>query len=167
LNFATADPKFADRKISGNNAGFHRMATIEIHVPDELRRRMDEAGNEDWSEIARQAFERHLHGLATRASAALHPRIDGDDRGSGDSAEERAFAGAAYDHGYAWARDRAAKGDLRAMVNARSYRAAVDIVRSTKGFSQRDEFGDCAFPSDEMWEAFVDGATARYNETAK
>src|SRR6185503_13442822 len=66
LNFATADPKFADRKISGNNAGVHRMATIEIHVPDELRRRMDEAGNEDWSQIARQAFERHLHGLATR-----------------------------------------------------------------------------------------------------
>ena len=25
MNFATADPKFADRKISGNNAGFHRI----------------------------------------------------------------------------------------------------------------------------------------------
>lgn len=50
------------------------------------------------------------------------------------------------------------------MVSAPNYRTAVDIVRGTKGFSQRDEFGDCAYPSDEMWEAFVDGATARYNE---
>jgi hypothetical protein len=50
------------------------------------------------------------------------------------------------------------------MVGAPDYRAAVDIVRRTKGFSQRDEFGESMYPSDEMWEAFVDGATARYNE---
>jgi hypothetical protein len=109
--------------------------TIEIHVPDELRRRMDEASGEDWSQVARQAIERHLERLVPLATAPLHPN-------------------AAYDQGYTWARDRAVSRDLRAMVSAPSYRTAVDIVRGTKGFSQRDEFGDCAYPSDEMWEAF-------------
>ena len=139
--------------------------TFEIRVPDELRRRMDEASGEDWSQIARQAIERHLERLAPPASAPL-PSSRGDGVGPppGGAAEQRRLAIAAYDQGYTWARDRAVTRDLRAMVNATNYRTAVDIVRGTKGFSQRDEFGDCAYPSDEMWEAFVDGATARYNE---
>ena len=138
--------------------------TIEIHVPDELRRRMDEASGEDWSQVARQAIERHLERRMPPATVALHPsRTDGDGQPPG-GAEQRRVANAAYDQGYTWARDRAVTRDLRAMVNAANYRTAVDIVRGTEGFSQRDEFGDCAYPSDEMWEAFVDGATARYNE---
>ncbi|HKS94893.1 MAG TPA: hypothetical protein VJV74_02045 [Terriglobia bacterium] len=139
--------------------------TIEIHVPDELRRRMDEASGEDWSEVARQAIERRLERLKPPATASLHPlRTDGDGQPPDGAAEQRRLANAAYDQGYMWARDRAATRDLRAMVSAANYRSAVDIVRGTKGFSQRDEFGDCAYPSDEMWEAFVDGATAGYNE---
>jgi hypothetical protein len=139
--------------------------TIEIHVPDELRRRMDEASGEDWSQVARQAIERHLERLVPPATTRLHPsRIDTDEQPPGGAAEQRRLANAAYDQGYTWARERAVTRDLRAMVSAPNYRAAVDIVRGTKGFSQRDEFGDCAYPSDEMWEAFVDGATARYNE---
>ena len=99
------------------------------------------------------------------ATAPLHPsRTDGDGQPPGGAAEQRRLANAAYDQGYTWARDRAVSRDLRAMVSAPNYRTAVDIVRGTKGFSQRDEFGDCAYPSDEIWEAFVDGATARYNE---
>ena len=70
----------------------------------------------------------------------------------------------AYDLGYGWARDRAGVRDLRAVVDAPNYQSAADIVRSTKGFSQRDEFGDFACFSDEMWDAFVDGATTLYNE---
>lgn len=34
--------------------------TIEIRVPDELRRRMDEASGEDRSQVSRQTIERHL-----------------------------------------------------------------------------------------------------------
>ena len=139
--------------------------TIEIHLPDELRRRMDEASGEDWSQVARQAIERHRERLVPPATAPLHPlRTDGDGQSPGGVAEQRRLENAAYDQGYTWARDRAVTRDLRAMVSARNYRTAVDIVRGTKGFSQRDEFGDCAYPSDEIWEAFVDGATARYNE---
>ncbi len=142
--------------------------TIEIHVPDELRRRMDEANGEDWSQIARQAIEKHLERLVLPARAPLHPsRRDGDGPPPGGAAAQKRVANAAYDQGYMWARDRAVTRDLRAMVNATNYRTAADIVRGTKGFSQRDEFGDCAHPSDEMWEAFVDGATARYNEGAE
>jgi len=141
--------------------------TIEIHVPDELRRRMDEASGEDWSQVARQAIERHLERLVPPATAPLHPsHTDRDGQPPGGAAERRRLANAAYDQGYTWARDRAVSRDLRAMVSAPNYRTAVDIVRGTKGFSQRDEFGDCAYPSDEMWEAFVDGATARYNESS-
>jgi hypothetical protein len=152
----------------GKHAEIPTMATtIQIHVPDELRRRMDEASGEDWSQIARQAIEKHLERLAPAAAASLHPsRADGEGRPPGGAAEQRRLANAAYDQGYTWARDRAVTRDLRAMVNAANYRTAVDIVRGTKGFSQRDEFGDSAYPSDEMWEAFVDGATARYNEGA-
>ena len=139
------------------------MATIGIRVPDELRRRMENAGGEDWSQIARQAFERHLERMALRADAPPHQAVDGDGQRPAGAAEG-GVANAAYDNGYAWARDRAITRDLRAMVNAPNYRTAVDIVRGTKGFSERDEFGDCAYPSNEMWEAFVDGATARYNE---
>jgi hypothetical protein len=139
--------------------------TIEIHVPDELRRRMDEARGEDWSQVARQAIERRLEQLAPPATAPLHAsRAGGDGQAPGGAAEQRRLANAAYDQGYAWARDRAVTRDLRSMVGAPNYRTAVDIVRGTKGFSRRDEFGDGAYPSDEMWEAFVDGATARYNE---
>ena len=99
------------------------------------------------------------------ATAPLHPsRTDEDRQSAGGAAEQQRLANAAYDQGYTWARDRALTRDLRAMISAPNYRTAVDIVRGTKGFSQRDEFGDCAYPSDEIWEAFVDGATARYNE---
>ena len=143
------------------------MAIIEIHLPDELRRRMDNATGEDWSQVAREAFERRLERLAAGASAPSPPRGGGDAQRTGDLAEEKRLANAAYDHGYAWARDRAVSRDLRVMVDAPTYRSAADAIRRTKGFSQRDEFGDCAYPSDEMWEAFVDGATARYNESAK
>ena len=143
------------------------MAIIEIHVPDELRRRMDNVTGEDWSQIAREAIEMRLVRLATGASAPSPASPGGDGERIGDPAEERRRANAAYDQGYAWARDRAISRDLQAMVTAPNYRTAVDIVRATNGFSQRDEFGDCAFPSDEMWEAFVDGATARYNESTE
>ena len=139
--------------------------TIEIRVPDELRRRMDEASGEDWSQVSRQAIERHLERLVPPATAPLHPsRTDDDGQPFGSATEQKRLANTAYDQGYTWARDRAGTRDRRAMVNAANYRTAVDIVLGTKGFSQRDEFGDCAYPSDEMWEAFVDGATARYNE---
>jgi hypothetical protein len=95
------------------------VTTIEIHVPDALRRRMDEASGEDWSQVARRAIERHLERLALPASAPLHPlRTDGDGAPPGLAADQRRLANAAYDHGYTWARDRAATRDLQAMVNA-------------------------------------------------
>ena len=94
--------------------------TIEIHVPDELWRRMDEASGEDWSQIVRQAIARHLERLVPPANAPLHPRTDGDGQPPGSAAEQRQLANAAYDQGYTWARDRAATRDLRAMVSAPS-----------------------------------------------
>lgn len=140
------------------------MASIKLHVPDELRQRMAKASGEDWSAVARQAFESHLERLAIAAKVGgqLPTAVDGPQY---DHALDGTKAGnAAYEHGYAWARDRAEARDLRALVDAPNYRSAAGIVRKTKGFSQRDEFGDWAQPSDEMWEAFVDGATAHYND---
>src|SRR5690242_10498017 len=105
------------------------MAIIEIHLPDELRRRMDKVEGEDWAQIARDAFENRLERLATGAGAVSPPRTGGDGQRTGGRAEEKRRASAAYDHGYAWAKDRAMSRDLRSMVNAPDYRAAVDIVR--------------------------------------
>lgn len=140
------------------------MALIKLYVPDELHRRIGQAGGEDWSAVVRQAFESHLERLANAAKARGQAPPAADSPQAGSSADGNRAGNAAYEHGYAWARDRAGARDLRAVVDAPNYRSAAGIVRRTKGFSQHDEFGDWAQPSDEMWEAFVDGATARYND---
>ncbi len=81
--------------------------TIEIRVPDELRRRMDEASGEDWSQVSRQAIERHLERLVPPATAPLHPsRTDDDGQPFGSATEQKRLANTAYDQGYTWARDR-------------------------------------------------------------
>jgi hypothetical protein len=140
------------------------MASIKLYVPDELRQRMGKVSGEDWSAVARQAFESHLERLATAEKAGGQTPSDIDGQRAVPTPDGNRAGNAAYEHGYAWARDRAGVRDLRAVVDAPNYRSAAGIVRRTKGFSQHDEFGDWAQPSDEMWEAFVDGATARYND---
>ena len=119
---------------------------IEIDVPDALWQRM-QARPEDWAAVALLAFGARVKALASQAG------------------ESRRNA-AGYDIGYNWARDRAQLRDLEAMVEASTYASAASIARQSRGFSQRDEFGDALNPSDEMWEAFVDGATARYNDVS-
>jgi len=109
---------------------------------------MQRLPEENWQAVALRAF-------ATRASDASLPASP---YGSATPRE------ASYDAGYAWARDRAQRADLRSMVEA-GYAAAAQIVRGSVGFSTRDEFGQAAYPSEEMWESFVDGATALYRDT--
>jgi hypothetical protein len=140
------------------------VATIKIPVPEALRQRMDKAAGEDWPAIARQAFEAHLERLALRerADAKLRPAIDRLQASKARYNERQ--KNASFGRGYAWARDRAEFHDLQQVVDAPDYRAAADVVRRTRGFSQRDEFGDAALPSDEMWEGFVDGAAALYGD---
>ncbi len=121
------------------------------------------AGDEDWSTIARKAFESHLKRSAGRDdSGPLSAAIDR--LRVGKAAYDHGQATASYGHGYAWARDRATFRDLRAIVDSPDHLSAANVVRRSKGFSQRDEFGDAAYPSDEMWEAFVDGATALFHD---
>lgn len=119
---------------------------IEIDVPEPLWQGMQARGAEDWAAVALRAFDARVKELGAH------------------SPESR--RNASFHIGYNWARDRAPPRDLVAMVDAPSYASAAAIVRKSAGFSQRDEFGDALSPSDEMWEAFVDGATARYNDVA-
>lgn len=125
---------------------------------------MDEAGAEDWSAIARRAFESHLERMAVRAKAAPRLRAAVDRLQASKQCHCDRQKRDGYGLGYAWARDRAEFPDLHRVVDAPSYRSVADVVRATRGFSQRDEFGDTALPSDEMWEAFIDGATDLYND---
>jgi hypothetical protein len=142
-----------------------QMTTITLDLPEELVQRMTMAGDEDWSTIARKAFESHLKRLASRdESGPLNATIDR--LRAGKAKYDQGLTTASYGHGYAWARDRAEFRDLRAIVEAPDYLSAADVVRRSKGFSQRDEFGDAAYPSDEIWEAFVDGATALFHDVA-
>ena len=113
------------------------MVKIEIEIPDALWRRMQAKADVDWTEVARRAFDARLEGDRMRAEMHDCP---------------------SYGIGYNWARDRAEFRDLVAMVKASDYAAAAAIVRQSKGFRQRDEFGDALHPSDEMWESFVDDA---------
>ena len=126
---------------------------------------MKTAGDEDWSTIARKAIESHLQRSAGRDDdGPLSATIDRLRAGKADYDQGRTTA--SYDHGYEWARDRAEFRDLKAIVEAPDYMSAADVVRRSKGFSQQDEFGHVAYPSDEMWEAFVDGATDLFNDVA-
>ena len=140
------------------------MATIHVQIPDALRRRMDEAGAEDWSAIAQRAFESHLERMAVRTKAAPQMSAAVDRLQASKARYDDRQKSDGYGFGYAWARDRAEFHDLHRVVDAPNYRSAADAVRMTRGFSQRDEFGDTALPSDEMWEGFVDGATDLYND---
>jgi len=141
------------------------MTAITFDLPEELVQRMEMAGNEDWSTIARKAFESHLKRSAGRDdSETLSAAIDR--LRAGKAAYDEGQTTASYGHGYAWARDRAEFRDLRAVVDAPDYLSAASVVRRSKAFSQQDEFGDAAYPSDEMWEAFVDGATALFHDVA-
>jgi hypothetical protein len=117
---------------------------MTIDVPDALWQRMHACRGEDWAAVAREAF-------ATRAAQL-----------AAYSAQLRESA--SYRHGYAWARDHADFADLKSVAEAPSYASAAELVRRSRGFRERDEFGDALRPSDEMWEAFVDGATAQFND---
>jgi len=142
-----------------------KMTTFTLDLPEELMQRMRMAGDEDWSTIARTAFESYLKRSAGRDDGG--PLSTAIDRLRADKAKfDQGQTTASYGHGYAWARDRAEFRDLRAIVDAPDYLSAADVVRRSKAFSQQDEFGDAAYPSDEMWEAFVDGATALFNDVA-
>lgn len=143
------------------------MATINVLVPDSLHQRMANAGEVDWSAVARRAFESHLRHIAAGAKADGEVRAAADRLQASKAAHEERERNAGYDYGYAWAKDRAEFHDLQTVVDAPDYRSAAAAVRKTHGFSRRDEFGDTAFPSDEMWEGFVDGATALYNDVVK
>jgi hypothetical protein len=117
---------------------------MEVDVPDDLWERMRGCRDVDWSEVALRAFgDRVAEAMARAAGARSSP---------------------GYRLGYAWARDHADADEVKAVAEASSYRSAADIVRRTRAFRERDEFGDALKPSDEMWEAFVDGATAQYND---
>jgi hypothetical protein len=137
------------------------MPSITIDVPDALWDRMQVAPA-DWSAIAARAFEAHLGRSGQDGPGAAAIKRLRDSRANYLAAQKTA----SYAGGYAWARDRADFGDLKAMIEAGSYASAADVVRSTRGFSQRDEFGSDVYPSDEMWEAFVDGATQLYRDVA-
>lgn len=132
------------------------MPTVTIDIPEALWARMQRAAHENWQAVALDAFRTRLRGSSgddhrpSPEPASSPPDIAGQKQAS-------------YGAGYAWARDRARRADLKSMVDA-SYAAAANIVRRTEAFSTRDEFGQAAYPSDEMWESFVDGATAWYRD---
>jgi hypothetical protein len=142
------------------------MTTITFNLPEELVQRMTMAGDEDWSAIARKAIECHLQRLPTTPGERGPLSATIDRLRVGKAEYDQGQTTASYGHGYAWARDRAEFRDLRAIVDAPDYLSAADVVRRSNGFSQRDEFGDAAYPSDEIWEAFVDGATALFHDVA-
>jgi hypothetical protein len=138
------------------------MAKLTIQLPDSLWQRMQDLRGEDWSSVAARAFEARLEACR---SEAVKPGPEVVDRlRASKERHMRRQRTAGYDSGYAWARDRAEYGDLQAMIEAPSYDAAAQIVRNSRGFRERDEFGDALWPTEEIWESFVDGATALYRD---
>jgi hypothetical protein len=138
------------------------MATLIMKLPESLWQRMQALRDEDWTLLAVRAFEARIAEVDREDSsnvieaAANRLRAGKNEEGQADRI--------GYDRGYSWARDRAKYRDLQAMIDAPSYASAAQVVRNTSGFCERDEFGDALRPSDEMWEAFVDGATQLYRD---
>ncbi len=55
------------------------MPTVNLAVPEELKRKMDERGEINWSEVARQAFKQKLEDLELLEKFTAKSALTGKD----------------------------------------------------------------------------------------
>jgi len=142
------------------------MARISIYLPDDLKGRMDEAGDEGWSRIAQIAFETHL---INRSIHMNHDDIDAiaerlwksRDKAMAEARQEGHAAGRQ------WAAKYAEYYELEAVTDEQD---CVRICRIVLGSGPDAELL-CASPTDDddarfepFWDGFQDGAIEIWNK---
>lgn len=161
------------------------MPRMNIYVPDELKARMDEAGQSaNWSAVAQRAFEVELNQLESIKEVSSMPEVIDRLRASKEKYEHDAVA-EARPNGITWARNNAAFNELRqiARINedmldgGTGYVCARHVYVATRGEDpfDDDELG-CYFLLDEECIrnvpreyilGFIKGATAVWEEVAE
>ena len=90
------------------------MARVSIYVPDELKARMDQAGDAiNWSEIARPAFQAALAAYEHRKGQTMSTAVERLRASKQEYEQEESTSG--EDAGRAWAKDDAEYGELVAI----------------------------------------------------
>jgi hypothetical protein len=153
------------------------MARITLYVPDDLKTRMDAAGDRiNWSEVARpallSALTAHEHRQEnTMTSAIERLRASKQEADTEDETEGR-------EHGRSWASDEATYRDLQRLArdwedawhnDLDPLEALINIIDPNKELTRTDAlsymFGDDKFEaSDQYYWAFVKGAVEFFNE---
>jgi hypothetical protein len=161
------------------------MARVSIYVPDELKARMDRAGELNWSAAAQRAFEIELNQARWKMVENEIDRVADRLRAS-KLQEDEANRNAGHMFGQKWARDLATYGELERIATYEHWdQSAVagdyEVVFSNRIFDAVD-WRDVD-PSDrvDLWEkissrrvapaqawleGFVEGATEVWNEVA-
>jgi hypothetical protein len=88
------------------------MARVSIYVPDELKARMDRAGELNWSAAAQRAFEIELNQARWKMIENEEDRVIERLRAS-KAQEDQADRNAGHMFGEKWARSLAAYGELK------------------------------------------------------
>jgi hypothetical protein len=145
---------------------------VSIYVPDDLKGRMDEAGESiNWSEVARPAFVAAIAAHEHRKALTMTTTIERL-RASKDKYLEK-IQDEGVEAGRAWARDRAEFEELRNVANLHESHSSngldVTVNDLKKAMDPEDDLSvrdfaeilgfDDQEPSDEFAAAFAEGAT--------
>lgn len=152
------------------------MARVNIYVPDDLKARMDAAGdNVNWSDIARRVFLEAVTNIEHRKERTMSTAIERLKASKERHVNQMSESG--REHGTAWARDKAEYDQLARICDisvndtdewypTTALKMAIDPVNDLN-MNELAELllGDSrATISPEFAEGFIEGAQAFYEE---
>lgn len=155
------------------------MPRVTIYVPDDLKARMDEAGESvNWSGVAQRAFREQALSHVTRRNPDMSNVVERL-RASKEACEEEDF-NAGKTVGEKWAKEEAEYRDLTRIEELEESRqagadlSANHIEKALDPDIDRDEWrefwervsGDSSTPSPAFAEGFIAGAAAVWDEVA-
>jgi hypothetical protein len=153
------------------------MPRVTLYVPDDLKTRMDEAGEAvNWSAVAQRAFTEAVLTHALRKDTSDMTSVVERLRASKERVEETAFA-SGQDCGRTWAKQSAEYDELERIATFEqgdeegSLDALCILIDPEREMGQHEwasfleEHGDSK-PSDAFARGFIDGAAEIYNEIA-
>jgi hypothetical protein len=151
------------------------VARISLYVPDDLKAKMDQVKDINWSEVARPALEHALATQKQRSERTMESAIERLRASRAESRKREELDG--NEHGRSWAEHTAEYDELRRVAEIECNRGmdcfdalyhAVDPeneleVRDFKQHVFGDEYADV---SDEYARAFIKGAREFFGEVA-
>lgn len=151
------------------------MARINIYVSDQLKKRMDAAGDANWSEIARPSFEAAVATYEHEKGHSMNTAIERLRASKQKTFQSDYFSG--QQDGRTWARDSAEHADLVRLSRIHfpndDYRGATHALKAA--VDPQDELGlsevyeycfgdDSDHVSEEYVAGFIEGAKEFFEE---